>query len=994
MTTNHKEQEFEHSIVQHIVDHGGYREGAPADFDPQTALLPGTVIQFIKGTQPKAWKRLEAIHLEKTEENIIKRICQVCDRQGLLHVLRKGITDHGVHLDLMYSAPQTSLNPDAVALYNANILTVIRQAHHSVKHPNDAVDLAFFVNGLPVATAELKTEFTGQSYRNAIKQYKNDREPGDPIFRFKARALVHFAVDTDEVWMTTRINKGNTVFLPFNRGHDNAAGNPPNPDGYRTSYLWEYVLSMDSWIDILSRFLHLEVKKENGKIVSEKLIFPRYHQLDVVRKITSHVLQHGVGENYLVQHSAGSGKSNSIAWLAYWLSSLHDSNDNLIFDSVVVVTDRRILDKQLQDTIYQFEHKAGVVEPIDKHSSQLAAALESGVKVIITTLQKFPFVTEKIGALPDRRYAVIVDEAHSSQTGESAKEMKSILSTSLDQAEQEALHEEETIPDYEDELIKSMKARGKQNNLSFFAFTATPKFKTLEMFGTRDSEGKPHPFHLYSMRQAIEERFILDVLKNYTTYKTYFRVARRIEEDPQFDKKKAVTALMKYISQHPHNIEQKTQVMVEHFYHNTRKLLNNRAKAMVVTASRLHAVQYYHAFKKHITQQGYGDQLKILVAFSGKVIDSGQEVTEYSLNGFSDNEIPEQFNGEYNILIVAYKFQTGFDQPLLHTMYVDQRLKGVKAVQTLSRLNRVYPGKGDPFVLDFANEAEDIKAAFEPYYVTTTIDEPTDPNRLYDLQIEIDAFQVYLPTEIENFAKVFFSGKEKQTKKDQGMLHSYVDPAVDRYRNLEEDRQGEFRSILSAFLNLYRYAAIIMPFADPELEKLFVYGGFLYKKLPRPGRSEPVYIDDDVALEYYRLMKIQDSMSLYLGGDGKELTSDITDGGGSLPDEKINLSELITNINELFGDIDFREGDKLFFDQIADDLSVKDTVRAQAENNTRNNFKYGVSDAMMDAVVDRMSKNERMAKQFVDNEKFRNYIIDHVIIPSIYQKMGIEGRGG
>jgi len=995
MTVDHKEKEFERSIVQHLVEHGGYVEGDPADFDSHLALDKSSTLSFIKNSQPKAWEKLSSIHQAKVEENFIKRLCRELDSHGMLHVLRHGITDYGVNLKLMYSAPETSLNPESVELYNKNILTVTRQVHHSGRHPEQQVDLVFFVNGLPVATAELKTEFTGQTYKNAIKQYRYDRDTRDEIFQFKKRAIVHFAVDTDEVWMTTRLQGDKTVFLPFNRGHDNAAGNPPNPGGYKSAYLWEYVLMRDSWIDILARFLHHQVEKKDGKTVDEHIIFPRYHQLDVVRKIQGDVKEKGVGRSYLIQHSAGSGKSNSIAWLAYRLSTLHDQNDNIIFDSVVVVTDRRVLDQQLQETIYQFEHKTGVVEPIDRHSGQLAKALESGVKVIITTLQKFPFVTEKIEKLPDRNYAIIVDEAHSSQTGETAKEMKAILSQSLEEAEIEALKEEESNPDFQDELIRSMKARGKHTNLSFFAFTATPKYETLEMFGNTGEDGKPQPFHLYSMRQAIQEGFILDVLQNYTTYKTFFRLAKRIEEDPELDKRKATSAIMKYISGHPHNIAEKTKVMVEHFAHTTSRLLNYKAKAMVVTASRLHAVRYFLEFRRYIKERGLEGIVKPLVAFSGRIKDGGIEYSENMLNGFGDREIPEKFDtDEYNLIIVAFKFQTGFDQPLLHTMYVDQKLMGLRAVQTLSRLNRIYPGKEETFILDFVNSLDDIREAFEPYYVCTAIDEPTDPNRLYDLRTELDAYQIYWPQEIDNFAKVFFKNKEKQTVRDQGMLHSYVDPAVERYTQKAEEEKESFKARLSGFLRLYRYASNIMPFSDVDLEKLYVYGRFLLKKLPKKRDEEKVYVDDDISLEYYRLKKMKEKETIYLTGDESEITSGIHVGEGKgIQDEKARLSEIIETINDIFG-IDFRESEKLFFEQIAEDLSTSNTIKSQAENNTRENFKYGVIDAALDGVISRMEKNEKIAKAFIDNEQFREYIIDNLIVPELYKRFHIEGERG
>lgn len=993
MSTDHREREFERSIVQSLVDHGGYTEGVPGDFSAETALLAGAAIAFVRSSQPKQWERFASNHPGDAKPHFIKCLCKNLDTHGMLHVLRHGFVDLGVHIDMMFSMPQTSMNPEAMELYGRNVLTVVRQIKHSVKRPNDALDLCFFVNGLPVATAEIKTKFTGQSYRNARTQYRKDRDPADPVFRFKKRALVHFALDTDEVWMTTRLAKEATGFLPFNKGNGDAAGNPVNPDGYKTAYLWEYVLARDSWIDILARFLHLEVKKEHGKVVSETVIFPRYHQLDAVRKLTDDVRRRGAGGNYLIQHSAGSGKSNSIAWLAHRLASIHDSADHKIFNSVVVITDRRVLDKQLQDTIYQFEHKAGVVEPIDKDSGQLAAALKSGAAIIITTLQKFPFVTEKIGELPERAYAVIVDEAHSSQTGESTKEMKAVLASSLDEAEAEALEEEAKSYDYEDEIVRSMSARGRRKNLSFFAFTATPKFRTLEMFGTPDAEGKPRPFHLYSMRQAIEEEFILDVLGNYTTYKTFFRIAKRITDDPELDKKKAASALMRYISGHPHNIAEKTKVMVEHFYHTTRTLLDGKAKAMVVTASRLHAVKYYFAFRSYIKERGYQDDVKVLVAFSGKVKDpdTGAEHSEASLNGFSDNGIPEQFKGVYNILIVAYKFQTGFDQPLLHTMYVDQMLRGVKAVQTLSRLNRIFPGKRGTFVLDFCNEAGDIHDAFEPYYVSSTVDEVTDPNDLYDYKAELDDHQVYWPQEVENFAREFFKPGRKKTGAEQSRMHGYIDPAVERFAQLDKEEQDDFRSKLSGYLKLYSYVSNIMPFSDPALEKLFVFARFLRTKLPKGDREGIVYIDDDVALEYYRLQKIHEGQSMYLSGEDSELPSDVTGASArGMDDEKVRLSELISTINDLFGDFDFGEADKLFFDQIGADLARDETVQAQAKNNTRSNFLLGVRDAVIDAVVDRMEKNDRMSKKFLDDEAFREIILDRLILEQIYRTLQIS----
>ena len=620
--------------------------------------------------------------------------------------------------------PESGLNPDTLALYDKNQLRVVRQLHYSKKNKN-SVDLVLSLNGLPVVTIELKNRFTDQNAGHAKKQYAHTRDNKELLFKFKKRTLVHFAVDDEQVFMTTRIEGDKIRWLPFNKGLNFGAGNPLNPDGYRTDYLWQDILSKENLLEIIGRFIHLE-KEEfefEGRIrKKEKLIFPRFHQLDVVRKITAHAKANGTGHNYLVQHSAGSGKSNSIAWLSYRLSGLHNERDERIFDSVFVVTDRRVLDSQLQGTIYQFEHKSGVVKRIDKDSQQLADAIGVGSNIIITTLQKFPFVIDKLDNLPHRKYAVIIDEAHSSQGGEASKKMKEVLSSQGSDDGTDEFCVREPFPKYGEgddifdsqELIntyveRSAAARGRQSNLSFFAFTATPKYRTLAVFGHTDSQGNPRPFHLYSMRQAIEEGFILDVLQNYTTYKLYFKLTKAIEEDPRINKKKATQAIGKYIDFHPYNLAQKTHIIIEHFRHVVAAKIGGRAKAMLVTSSRLLAKRYFEDFHRYIKEMGYESEIKILVAFSGRVVDDNfpDGVTEPQLTGFGERELPKVFDkDEYRILIVADKYQTGFDQPLLHTLYIDKPLSGVKAVQTLSRLNRIAPGKEDTFVLDFVNDRE------------------------------------------------------------------------------------------------------------------------------------------------------------------------------------------------------------------------------------------------------------------------------------------------
>ena len=708
----HTELTFETAIELSLLEDGGYVKGYSKDFDAQLGIFPKYVIEFLKNSQPQQWEKLSNIHKEAVETKVIQRLLKELDLKGTLDVLRHGFTDYGVKFNMAYFRPESSLNPDAERLYSKNHLSVTRQLYYQRKGKN-SIDIVLSLNGLPISTVELKNQFSGQNVSNAQKQYVYDREPSEPIFQFKKRTLVHFAVDADECFMTTKLAGKETRYLPFNLGDKNGAGNPVNKGGYRTAYLWENVWKKDSFMDIIGKFLHLDVEVYEFDGVSrrkETMIFPRYHQMDVVRRLTKHAKENGAGHNYLVQHSAGSGKSNSIAWLCYRLSSLHNAQNERIFDSVIVITDRKVLDNQLQNTIYQFEHKQGVVQKIDKNSQQLADAITAGSNIIITTLQKFPFILEKVGELEAKKYAVVIDEAHSSQGGEATKKMKEVLSA---KTLEEAIIEEAYSgldEDAEDQIRKSMEARGKQDNLSFFAFTATPKPKTVEVFGTPDAQGIPKPFDLYSMKQAIEEGFILDVLKNYTTYKTYFKLSKEIEDDPTVNKKQASRAIGRFMSLHPHNLAQKTEVIIEHFRQVVSKKIGGKAKAMLVTGSRLHAVRYKEEFDKYIKDKGYTD-IKTIVAFSGKVIyDTYPEgVTEIQLNGFKENEVPKKFaSAEYQLLLVADKYQTGFDQPLLHTMYVDKKLSGVKCVQTLSRLNRMHAGKEDTFISKRTGQTECI----------------------------------------------------------------------------------------------------------------------------------------------------------------------------------------------------------------------------------------------------------------------------------------------
>ncbi|MBW2631893.1 MAG: type I restriction endonuclease subunit R [Deltaproteobacteria bacterium] len=998
MPGQHTETAFESAIENHLLTEAGYEKGNKDTFDPARGFDPTVILEFIQETQPKEWAYLKNLQKDKAEETLLDDLCRALnsDHEGCLMVLRHGFKCFGKLFRVAYFAPASGLNPETQRLYAANRLTVTRQLPYSAAYHN-TLDLVLGLNGIPIITAELKNPMTGQTWRNAVQQYKRDRDPKDLIFQFKKRTLVHFAVDPDEVYMTTRLSGNATRFLPFNLGNGTGAGNPENPEGYKTAYLWEQVWQRDSFLDILARFIHLQMEEKKvgaKKVKKETMIFPRYHQLDSVRKLIADTRNKGVGANYLVEHSAGSGKSNSIAWLAHRLSSLHNDKDEKVFDSVIVVTDRLVLDQQLQNTIYQFEHKSGVVQKIDIDSSQLAEALATGTPIVITTLQKFPFVTEKIGELPARTYAVIIDEAHSSQGGESATELKGVLAGAAIKEEAKAKAEEEGLPDYEEEILRTMAKRGKQPNISFFAFTATPKHKTLEVFGQPGPDGKPCPFHLYSMRQAIEENFILDVLKHYTTYKTYYRLIKSIEDDPEVDKKKAARALARFVSFHPHNIAQKTEVMVEHFQHFTRHKIGGKAKAMVVTSSRLHAVRYKQSFDKYIAEKGYTG-IKTLVAFSGTVIDldiPGKEYTEVGMNkGIKEKELPKKFaTDEYQVLLVAEKYQTGFDQPLLHTMYVDKRLAGIQAVQTLSRLNRTHPGKEDTFVLDFVNETQEILNAFQPYYEETVIGEQAQPQQLYELQAKLDAQQVYYKGEVEAFSKVFYKPREQQTTADHATMNTCIDPAVNRFKELDEDTQEEFRGWLTAYRNLYAFLSQVIPFQDSDLEKLYSYIRFLLTKLPKRNLGPMYHFDDEIALKYYRLQKISEGSIAMQPGEIVPVYGPTEVGTGVSHGEQIELSQLIDILNERFG-TNFKPGDQLFFDSIREDAMADSGLRQAALANTMENFGYVFLKALEGLFIDRMEQNEDITARYLNEKDFQK-TVGQQLLKQVYEQVHTESQ--
>ncbi len=987
------EKRFEQDIEYYLCNHGGYIKGDPKAFDRKLALDVKTFVSFIKATQPNTWEKYEKIYGTDSESKIVDRFCRVVKNEGLLKVLRQGFVDRGIKFRVVFWNPETSLNEQSLKQYEGNILHCTRQLHYSLLNEN-SIDIVLFLNGIPVVSMELKCQFTGQNVSNAINQYKFDRASKDEIFAFNERVLVHFAVDLSNVYMTTRLEGASTYFLPFNQGSNGAGnvggkGNPINEDGYDTAYLWEKILCKDKLLEILHKYLHLQVEKDDkGNVKSKRMIFPRYHQLDVVTKLLADVKENGAGKSYLIQHSAGSGKSNSIAWLAHRLSGLHDAKDEKIFQSVIIVTDRRVLDSQLQNTVYQFDHVEGVVQKIDKNAQQLKDAIEAGTGIIITTLQKFPVIYKEVQT-GHNRFAIIIDEAHSSQTGDAAKKLKRALADTEKALEEYAdmeYAEEETKKDDEDKLLDELASHGVHENMSFFAFTATPKEKTLQIFGRPDAEGRYHPHHIYSMRQAIEEGFILDVLKNYMTYKMYYKIAKNIPDDPELNTTAGINAIRNYESLHPHNISQKTAVMLEHFRNVTMHKIGGRAKAMIVTPSRLHAVRYLLEFKRQIEDKGYSD-LDVLVAFSGEVDDNGESYTEEKLNKTKDGEtikekaLPAAFHtDEFGMLIVAEKYQTGFDEPLLHTMFVDKKLSGVKAVQTLSRLNRTTKGKQDTFVLDFVNSADDIKKSFEPYFEETVLEEETDPNVIYDIKGTLDEYRVYQEAEIESFAKVFYSNKEQQYG-DEGKLKAKLQPALDRYNALDDEKKDLFKGTIARFNRIYAFITQVCRMFDKDIHKFSVYAKFLYKFLPKGGGTK-VDVDDKVLLEYYKLEKeFEGNIELEPTEEGFR---PITGEAGRREEKKDPLTVIIDKINLAYG-TNFTEMDKVLL-QIENDYVADPKWQGYAKSNDYKTFLMLLEKDFIEMAAARYEQNEAFfVKLFSEPEMMKQ--ISETLAPLIYERL-------
>lgn len=958
----------------------GYLKRTPDDYDRDLCLLPQDVIDFVLATQPKEWSRLKQHHGGRVTEQFLQRLASEIKIRGALDVLRNGVRDSGCKFQLAYFRPASGLNAETQLLYGANLFAVVRQLRYSAKNEN-SLDLALFLNGIPIFTAELKNPLTGQNVEDAITQYKRDRDPREPLFAY-GRVLAHFAVDPDLVYVTTHLAGEKTRFLPFNQGRFGGAGNPPVPPtraGYSTAYLWEETWARDSVLDLIRQFIQeVEEEDERGRKTGKRfLIFPRYQQLDCVRKLVADARANGAGQRYLIQRSAGSGKSLTIGWLAHRLSTLHDASDRRVFDSIVVITDRKVLDRQLQRTMRQLEQTLGVVENIDTTSRQLKEALESGKTIIVTTLQKFPVIAKEIGELPGKRFAVIVDEAHSSQSGESTKSLKAVLASgSLEEAEAEEGEAATPEEELENIILAEMEKRGRLPNLSTFAFTATPKPKTLELFGRRRSDGKFEPFHLYSMRQAIEEGFILDVLTNYTTYRSYWRLLKRIEDDPRYDRRKAEYLLKSFVDLHSHAIGEKVRICVEHFAAQVQSEIGGRAKAMIVTRSRLHAVRFKLAIDKYLAERGY--PFKALVAFSGQVEDVGGPYTEPRMNGIPEAQTAKTFElPEYRFLIVANKFQTGFDQPLLHTMYVDKKLGGVNAVQTLSRLNRTHPDKKSTMVLDFANDADEIKAAFEDYYETTLLSEATDPNLLYEVQTRLRGFPVYTDTDLDTFAKLYFDPKTTQDR-----IYAVLDPLVERFNALSKDEQHDFRGELTDYVRLYAFLSQVMTFADPDLEKLYAFARHLRRRLPPDRNVLPLEVQQNIDMESYR---IQETGSGRIALDRKAGVLDpvSTKGGyGLAPEEVEALSRIIAELNDRFGlnlGPEHRVTLAHMMDKLDDDAALEAAARVNTRENVRLTFDHKVESVIQEIVETNFDLYKRITDDPAFGEALKNFLFDQYV---------------
>ncbi|MXX88412.1 MAG: type I restriction endonuclease subunit R [Boseongicola sp. SB0665_bin_10] len=974
----HKERILQESLVEELERGEGYERRDPKlDYDRALAMDRALVLRFVQDTQPDAWDRLTQHYATSAEDTFFKQLERALKGRGLLDVLRQGMKIvPGIRFSLCHFRPASGLEPKRVAEYKANILSFMKEVEYSTKHGN-RIDVVLFLNGLPVATMEVKNLLTGTTFRHAEKQYRTDRShAGEPLLTFKRGALVHFALDEDNVSMTTRLMNGKTRFLPFNRGRDGGAGNADVQGEHRIAYLYkagswgEAILSRSVLIDVIGQFMHLDVR---GK--DETMIFPRFQQLDAVRRIMAHAREHGTGSNYLIQHSAGSGKSNTIGWLAHHAINLHDAADRPVFNAAIIVTDRVVLDRQLQSTVTQFEQTAGVVRKIDGTSRQLKNAIASGARIIVTTIQKFS--TDHLAELSGqghRTFAVVVDEAHSSQSGKSAQAMTDALTREASSSE-----------DVEDLIAEYQKARGPQANISFIAFTATPRNVTLERFGEKGEDGLPRPFHLYSMRQAIEERFILDVLQNCMTYNAYYQLEKAIVDDPELYKRRGQREVARYASLHATAIGQKVEIIVEHFRRHVMGELDGEAKAMIVTQSREHARKYFSGVTNYFKDQGY-DDLNALVAFSGELDVNGEATTEADLNGFSATELPGRFDGvkpdgtpypdTYHILIVAEKYQTGFDQPKLCAMYVDRKLSGLQAVQTLSRLNRTRAGKERTFILDFQNSVEEIQEAFLPYHEATAVEAMSDPNHVYDLEGRLFKFGYLDKDEIERFAQTWFKGPLGAS--DRPRLEGLVREAVIRFEADDDaGRQEEFRQLLRSFNRFYAFIAQVVSLEDTSLEKLACYGSWLSRLLPNRELPPEIEVTEEMlSLQAFRVDKKEEGSASLSAGDTENIAA--ISAFGAKPyteDEKKELSELVRAFNDRHG-TRFSEADMIRFEQVKQDI-LDDDLSEMLRKNPPDVVYSAFADAFFQGAIRMFQRDNEMRNIVLSDPEARDKATRH-----------------
>ncbi|PJM73713.1 restriction endonuclease subunit R [Bifidobacterium primatium] len=995
MTVKPTRSMSEHTFQQHVLDgfqQHGYvyvpQSTMDQNFNRETAIDEQTLIEFLTDTQPKEVAKAERYYGGQWGAAVIKRIGQVIADKGLLWSLHHPIEmAPGAKFRLLYFKPRNELNRTSVEHYRANRFRVTEEFHYGTlkNDENNRIDVVLMVNGFPLITIELKNHQTGQTVCNAIRQYMTDRNPKEQVFQPDLRAIAHFAVDADAAYMTTWLDGKSTRFLPYNQGNGkDGAGNPPaQPGKFRTSYLWDEVLTPDSLLDIIERYVQIvyKTKDEKGRPITRKarstmkaVIFPRYHQLRAVRRLMKASAEAGPGHNYLIQHSAGSGKSYSIAWLAYHLASLTHDDATAYFDSIIVLVDRVVLDRQLQGTIMSIPHQRGVVA-IARDSAGLRDAVNAGSRIIISTIQKFPYIYNQTDTA-GKTFAIIIDEAHSSQSGEAHRKTKQALgdhtglnaNDGLDLDVDDNLDWDDSgLDDDADDAAKlvrdELNAQGVQHNLSFYAFTATPKPSTLEVFGTRNpNTGKPEPFDLYSMRQAIEEGFILDVLTNYSTFQTYFDLVKTVPDDPKRKTLHTTKEIMDFVKLDPSNVSKISEIIVDHFHNQVMPLLDGHGKGMVVTSSRKAAAAYYRQMKRLATRPEYAG-VRPVVAFSGKLDIDGEEVNEATLNGFKSSEIAERFDSdEYNLMIVANKFQTGFDQPKLCAMYVDKKLTGVAAVQTLSRLNRTYPGKREPIVLDFANKTETIQAAFEPYYTQTEIDRITDPNVIYDMKTALDDFQIYDEKDVDALCRVWYAKPDDSTMPE---ILRLLEPAKDRFNDLDDERKDEFRKRVRKFNRTYMYVTKLIQLEDEALLRLDKYLRFLSRELI-PGREDEEPIDGLIAVTRLEIEAKKESENISLSGGEPVKNNAGTVGVGKPNDSEDLLSEIIRKLNELFG-TDFDDPAKKTIGSMMTILAGDEKLNTQARHNSRADFKTVFTSAFYNALFTTQGENEELFRRLTSD---------------------------